>query len=284
MRRAIVVLVALSSIVVAEAVSAAGGPSPGVQTGWDGIRAGSVRYVALPTGASTAVAAIRVSDGRVVRYATVPGSFGVPLVSFDGQAGGLSTDGRTLVLAGFAPPAAKGATTEFAVLTPRSLKLRRHFTLNGSFAYDALSPDGSTMYVLEYLTNAANARYRVRAVDLQRGRLLPGSIVDRREPDEQMHGSPVTRATGTNGRWAYTLYGRGAAAPFVHALDTRARAAFCIDLPWRNTQDALFGVRMNVSRDGRLLLLRQPRVGRLAEIDTTTWKVRVLRRPVAARG
>jgi hypothetical protein len=282
MRRAIVFLLALTPIVTADAATAAGGPSPGVQTGWDGVRSGAVRYVALPNGASTAVAAIRVSDGRVVRYATVPGSYGVPLVSFDGQAGGISRDGRTLVLAGFAAPT-PDATTDFAVLSPRTLKLRSRFTLRGSFAYDALSPDGSTLYALEYLTNGANARYRVRAVDLVSGRLLPGAIVDRREEETTMYGSPVTRATGTNGRWAYTLYGRGAATPFVHALDTRGRAAVCIDLPWRNTQDSLFGVRMALSRDGSLLVLRQSRIGRLAEIDTRTFEVRVLRRPVAPR-
>ena len=280
MRRAIVFLFSLTLLLSADAVGAAGGPSPGLQIGWDGVRAGAVRYVALPgSDASTAVAAIRVSDGRVLRYDTVSGVFGVPLVSFDGRAEGLSRDGRSLVLATFPGPQA-GGTTEFVVLSPRTLKVRTRITLRGSFAYDALSPDGSTMYVLQYLSNGANARYRVRAVDVRAGRLLPGAIVDRREPDEQMHGSPVTRATGTNGRWAYTLYGRGAAEPFVHALDTRGRVAFCIDLPWRNTQDSIVTVRMGLSRGGRLLVLRQPRIGRLAEIDTTTWKVRVLRRPV----
>ena len=44
------------------AAAADGGPSPGAMIGWDGVRGpgGAVRYVALPAGTSTTVAAIRV--------------------------------------------------------------------------------------------------------------------------------------------------------------------------------------------------------------------------------
>src|SRR5439155_539595 len=74
-------------------------------------------------------------------------------------------------------------------------------------------------------------RYRVRAYDLVAQKLLPGTIVDPREPDEVMAGVPVTRATTADGQWAYTLYARSSKPPFVHALDTMGREAFCIDLP-----------------------------------------------------
>ena len=46
-----------------------------------------------------------------------------------------------------------------------------------------------------------------------------------------MRGEPGTRATSADGRWAYTLYARQKHAPFVHALDTARRQAYCIDLP-----------------------------------------------------
>ena len=52
------------------ALAAGGGPSPGLMTGWDGAAdaARSVRYVAMPVGTSTIVAAVRTSDGRMLRY------------------------------------------------------------------------------------------------------------------------------------------------------------------------------------------------------------------------
>ena len=46
-----------------------------------------------------------------------------------------------------------------------------------------------------------------------------------------MRGSPITRATSSDGRWAYTLYDGAGGTPFLHALDTSKRQARCIDLP-----------------------------------------------------
>ena len=67
------------------------------------MRREAVRYVALPAAKTTAVAAVRTSDGRVLRYTTIRGAFGIPLVAFDGTAEGISRDGRTLVLAEWEP-------------------------------------------------------------------------------------------------------------------------------------------------------------------------------------
>jgi len=57
-----------------------GGPSPDPLFGWDGVvsPSGAVRYVALPGGGTTAVAGLRVRDGRVLRDATVRGLMGIP--------------------------------------------------------------------------------------------------------------------------------------------------------------------------------------------------------------
>src|SRR5439155_13262567 len=152
-------------------------------------------------------------------------------------------------------------------------------------SYDAISPNGSNVFVIEYLkyqptTNAVE--YRVRALAAGTGRLTPGAIVDKREPDESMQGFPVTRASSRNGEWAYTLYARnGAGKAFVHALDTRRAAAFCIDLPWSNVSGSLWNVRMAVTPNGSQLVLRQPAIGRLATIDTRSLRVQVLKKPVA---
>ena len=51
-----------------------------------------------------------------------------------------------------------------------------------------------------------------------------------------MNGLPMNRATSAGGRWEYTLYD-APEHPFIHALDTEGRKAFCIDL------DALAGRR-----------------------------------------
>lgn len=270
----------VSLALVAGSAAAGGGPSPGAVTGWDGVLApgGAIRYVALPSGSTTAVAAVRVRTGRVERFASVRGTYGIPLVAYDGSSAGVSADGRTLVLSSFAGPPQPGATTRFAILSTKRLKRERLLELRGSWSFDALSPDGRLLYAVEYLGSAESARYRVRAIDLASGRVLAGSVADSKEARGSMRGSPMTRVNGPGGVWAYTLYVKPGGNAFVHALDTRRRRAVCIDLPWRKVGNAIGNVKMAVR--GRSLVLTQ-RGSRLATIDTRAFVVRALRRPAA---
>src|SRR5205814_10238349 len=119
----------------------------------------------------------------------------------------------------FAAPPSAGATTRFVLFDTRRFRADRTVSLQGSFSFDALSPDARAMYLIQYTSAADYSRYRVRAYDLRAGKLLPGAIVDRREPSGQMAGSPVARVTTGTSRWVYTLYARPAGKSFVHALD-----------------------------------------------------------------
>ena len=181
------------ALLTGTAAAGKGGPSPGVITGWDGTVdvSSAVRYVALPSASATTVAAVRTSDGRVLRYTTIRGTFGIPLVAFDGTTEGISRDGKTLVLADVG---VNQSETRFAVLGTATLRLKKSVTLPGYWAYDALSPNGRTLYATQYLGTGANPRYNVRAVSLVTGKPIGGAIVDRREPDEEMNGSPWARA------------------------------------------------------------------------------------------
>ena len=92
--------------VAAAGAHANGSPySPGLVQGSDGVHTSTapVRYVALGTARSTIVAAIRVRGGRVMRSRILRGIWGIPIVSYDGSTGGISGDGRTLVVASYGP-------------------------------------------------------------------------------------------------------------------------------------------------------------------------------------
>lgn len=264
--------------VVSGSAAAGGGPSPGVVAGWDGAldAEGSIRYVALPSATTTAVAALRTSDGRVLRYATIRGAYGIAQVAFDGTTEAVSRDGRTLVLAGVA---ANRDETRFAVLSTSPLRFRRAITLPGLWAFDALSPDGRILYAVQYLSAGQNPRYTVRAVRLATGKPVGPALVDKREPAEEMNGSPWARARSANGAWAYTLYAKPNGTAFVHALDTVRRRAFCVDLPWRSSTQAIARVRLSLDRGGRALVLAHPTIGRLASVDTRSFAVRSFRKP-----
>lgn len=190
---------------------------------------GGPRYVAVSVGADTLVASTSQQTGAVLRSTRLEGDLTIPAVSYDRTAGGLSADGSTLAL--IEPRKAfPRRTTGLAVLDAEDLKLRDRVELDGDFSYDALSPDGSTLYLIQYESPRDASQYGVRAYDLERGRLLKDPIVDPTEPDEDMAGFPMARAMSPDGRWAYTLYEGVKHEPFVHALDTETGTAACIDL------------------------------------------------------
>jgi hypothetical protein len=269
MKRALSLATLLTGVLAATGGAAGGGPSPGLDFG-NGVTlpGGAVRYLAMNAGRGTLVEAVQVRGGQVVRTRFLRGVYGIPAVDFSGTTGGLARNGRRLVLA--SQPNAP--VTRFVVLDPRNFKIRVRFRLRGTWAFDALSPGGSLLYLIQYLgvPGGLGQNYAVRAFNLNTHRLYSGAIVDRREPDEKMTGVPFARAESRGGGWAYTLYSRPSKSPFVHALDTAHRRAFCVDLPWRKSPNWLSEVRLRVV-GGRLELRRAGRT--IARVDTRTFEV-----------
>jgi DNA-binding beta-propeller fold protein YncE len=182
-----------------------------------------VTFSVRTRGADTRVEA-RDSAGTLRAHATVPGLWQLPEPAQDGTIEGVSADGRTLALTG-----PKGG--RFAVLDTSLANAPMVISPGRRFAYDALSPDGRTLYLIEHMTDPRHpGRYQVRAYDLGIGRLQPGFIADKREIDEVMAGYPLARAGTPDGSWVYTLY-QGPEHAFVHALAAADGYALCIDLP-----------------------------------------------------
>jgi hypothetical protein len=264
--------IVLASLVVAGVARADGLPVLGIDVGGSGVVApsGEERYVTLPAGSGTVVARVGTADGRIVASRMLPGALTIPAVAYDSSASGLSGDGRRLVL--IQPRVTfPRKRTGLAVLDTRSLVAGRWIDLCGDFSFDAVSPHGGLVYLIQYLSRFDPTKYAVRAYDVRAGRLLTRPVVDPTEPDEQMGGTPISRANGRGGRWAYTLYAVPGATPFVHALDTAKRTARCIDL------DQLAGTdvsswRLRLDDHGRTVsLLRggRPMLG----VDTRTFAV-----------
>jgi hypothetical protein len=237
---------------VAASVASAVGPTPGFAPSGVVSSKEQVRYVAVPGSGTTFVKAVRVSDGRLLRSTTLTGTYGVPLVAYDGTAGGLTHDGKLLVL----ETNGQGErSTRFTVLATNNLRVQQSFALDGLWAYDALSPGGRTLYLVQTLSPLGTFRYLVRAYDLWQHRLVAGAIADKSEPGS-MAGYPLSRVTSANGTWAYTLYQRTTGKPFIHALNTRGRAAVCIDLAMNADPNAFGSVRLTLSPDESRLVVR----------------------------
>jgi hypothetical protein len=261
---------------IAAALAAAGaawavGPWPGLAASVPA-PSGDVRFTAARAGGATTVKKIA-ADGRLLVSKRIVGVFGIPAVTSDGVAGGLSPDGRLLVLA--EPPTYTGLREQsrFVVLSTAGLSRVATITLRGEFGFDAISPDRRTLYVIQHRSAADLVQYVVRAYDLAQRRLLPQAIVDKREPDERMRGYAVARATSPGGAWVYTLYTKtpGSSAAFVHALNAARRSAFCVDLPAWTTGEDIWNARLELS--GSALAVREGSGALFARIDTKTLRV-----------
>jgi hypothetical protein len=201
----------------------------------------------------------------------LPGTFAIPAVAYDGSASGLSGDGHTLVL--IEPRASfPRAETRLAVLDTRPLRWRTTITLHGDFSFDAVSRGGSSLYLIQYTSALDPTKYNVRVYDLDSIRLVKAPIVDPHERGEKMRGQPLTRATSSDGRWAYTLYDGASKAPFVHALDTTNRTARCIDLDaLAKTDLTRLGLKLD-TRHGLLIVTQGARPA--LNVDLASFQVR----------
>ncbi len=185
------------------------------------------RYATVDAGEDTQLLRIDREGGEITAARRIDGEFSVPLVAIDGSPSGLSADGETLALINPRTrfPRRESTFVIVDVGANGGLRPREPFTLEGDFSFDALSPDGRIMFLVEYTSRDYND-YAVREYDLARERLLPDPVLVAHEvsPDE-MRGLPLTRATSPDGVWEYTLYnGGGRAQRYGVHPHTRHRA------------------------------------------------------------
>jgi hypothetical protein len=169
-----------------------------------------------------------------------------------------------------------GASTTFLVLTPWQMLVRDRIVLKGQFSFDALSPDGSRLYLIHF-AHGDQLHYVVRAYDMATHRLLPGRIADKAQRGWVMQGVASSRVASPDGRWVYTLYSNPSGYGFVHALDTVRGVAHCVGIPVTD-QSAVGNLRMTLRGSSLALGWHDGRVFRT--IDTRTWR---MTRPIPVR-
>jgi hypothetical protein len=245
-------------------------PTPLAVQGGQGVMSsdGTLRFVATKAAeGGTVVSAISTRDGSVVKSQPIDGSFGVPSVTYKGPAAGMLRDGSAFVLqsTGYRPQ------TSFQVVRTSDLASRTAFTLKGTFAFDALSPDGSKLYLIQHTSSDDLQHYVVRRYDLTAGKLMPGKIADKTQKGWVMQGFPAARATTADGRWVYTLYWNPNGYPFVHALDTVRGVAHCVGIAAPAQNGAVLEYTIRVQ--GQKLVIRTSAGSVYRVIDRRTWRV-----------
>ena len=241
---------------------------------------GAQRYLAASGRADeTLVMRVATGSGQLLRHTWIAGEYSVPGVAIDGDTSGISEDGRTLVL--IRPRITfPQRETSLAVLDAERLSVERRIDLDGDFSFDAISPDGTTAFMVQYPDPRDRTHYRLRVLDLRTGKLEPGSLLPENEPGEEMRGFPLARATASEGRWEFTLYdggqvvrgyGRGEPGePFVHAIDMVAERTLCIDLDWDIDRRTLSNLQLQPSEDGASIEVLVPGEEPLGRVDVAT--------------
>lgn len=272
MRCASIVICALAATAIAPGFAAADGlPLPVEDVGDTGVLSpdGASRYVTVANGDGTVVQRIETDGGTIADTVHLNGEYTIPAVAYDGSPGGLSGDGSTLML--IRPrPSFPRKTTEFVRFDTANLRDAHTFALDGDFSFDALSPDGKTMYLIHYTEPKSAFEYHVRAYDLESETLRPGTISDPDESDEEMYGYALSRTTSPDGRWAYTLY--SGEEMFIHALDLVKGGADCIDIEAPLKQN-VYDLRLRLGAGGSYLVITGHRGEPLLTVDPATHTV-----------
>jgi len=184
--------------------------------------------------------------------------YDVPPVAINGMPGGLSQNGRWLVLQTPGQAHLLVVDTSFA---QRPVAV----DLEGSYVFDGISNDGQRLYLIEYLS--AND-YRVRFYNVNAGYLDPTVVIDKFDPNEPMTGRRLATVPSSDGQWQFTVYARANKGAFIHALLMDSPISLCLELPgsgW-NSDPSVFRWSLALSPDGARLYATNGALGLVVEV------------------
>ena len=220
----------------------------------------------------TTLQATNPTTGRPVRQMTIEGTYDLA---------GLTPSGSQLVLQ-YVPSRAEVETytkderwkSRFLVLDGSLSESPFSVALDGGLSFDAISPDGTALYLVEDLPALQPTEYRVRWYDIHRGALQPGAIADK-SGSETISALRLSAVPSRNGTWLYSLYLDETKGPFVHALNLEQRVAVRVDLPAIDVADyekqLLWALAM--ASDGTSLYAANGALGCVGAIDLAQLRV-----------
>ncbi len=246
-------------------------------------------YYALEGTSPTTLQWVDAKTGRTITQLRLDGSYSFANERELGPTG-LSPNGRWLVLVG------ESAASRFALIDTALLKLAAIVEVPGAFGYDAISDDGSSLYLIEriapdtarQLGASAAYSYRVRVYDVPSAKLSETLVVDvklagqitgdnnaQTRVDGIMNGIYQSSVPSADGRWNFSFYYNPNRGPFIHVLHLDSRTAFCIlDLPSvAGGYEKRLGWSLALSPSGQTLYAVNGALGLVSSIDATTLKV-----------
>ena len=205
---------------------------------------------------------INPNSGATLHTLRLPGDYHLPFAAMTGMPGGLSQNGRWLVVQAFDDtPEGPPKASHLLVIDTSYAKAPVRIDLPGAFEFDAISNDGKRVFLIEVVSASS---YRVRFYELGVG-LNPNIVVDKSDGTEAMTGLRVSGVPSPDGQWLFSLYVREHDSPFIHALNLDHAFALCIDLPGSGVASSDWSLAM--SADGTRLFAASGVLGKVSEIS-----------------
>jgi hypothetical protein len=198
--------------------------------------------------------------GALQNSVQLGGSYHLPAATAGGIPGGLSPDGRWLVVESSA-----AQKTRMVIVDTAVFKVAHRVDLTGDFEFDAISNNGANLYLIQRLSAGT---YYVRLYDVPSGTLMAGNVVDKSDGEEAMVGQRLSGVASRNGEWLFSMYVRAHQPPFIHALSLEGPFALCLDLPGRGYLDDAREMdwSLAMSPDGSDLYAVNPATGVVAVV------------------
>lgn len=227
-----------------------------------------VLVTATAQGSRTTISVINTLNGATLRSLSINGIYTTSGREFNDAV--LSFDGRWLALRQLS---SSTSTTTIALVDTQAGKLAKTINLNSDFDLDAVSADGSGLYLLQRL-NDGSGHYYVKLYNVRENELYQGQIVDKTDlNDPNMTGTALARQAASSGAEVYTLYTDAYHnIAFVHILplDPSFPLAHCINLPVGKNPDLLRYYTLALSADGNTLYAANGALGVVVEIYLNT--------------
>jgi hypothetical protein len=225
----------------------------------------------------TEVRAIDPKTGQTLHETTIDGAYALPVIGPSGAFGGLSSDGRWLVLEATPAQVAGRWQSSLVVLDSAFGKAPRYARFDGDdiYRFDGINNGGDGLYLIQQLASAAQAPYQVRFYDMTSRALDPNIVVAKGEEDV-MSGARQAAALAPDGEWLYSLYLNSEHGPFIHALNLTNRFAVCIDLPKdsQGDEDKQSSWSLVMSRNGKALYAVNQALNMVVDVDTSQLNIR----------
>jgi hypothetical protein len=207
------------------------------------------------------------ASGALVHSMKLPGNYQLPTVTMSGMPGGLSQNGQWLAVQSFDRPVNETPTLSHLLVVNTSFNLvPTRIDLPGYFEFDAISNDGSRLFLIEH---GSSGSYRVRLFEVGSGQLNPQVVIDKSNPKDSMSGFKLSGIPSHDGRVLYSIYARPTDTPFIHALDLSGPFASCIDLPGKGYQADFNALHWSIAMaaDGSRLYAANAATGLVSDVD-----------------